>query len=157
DPQADAPASAVTVTLSHVPAGGNLLVEVSVPSDSLAASTAVTDPSPPDWELPVVVDVQRQDEGVSSGPISTSPGGDGAIGGLPQGGRVFVTPSAAPSLAAPSPWTQRLADPQTVANQSQEIASLDESADSPEEPGEFWAIRVATGPLAARSAAPLGP
>jgi hypothetical protein len=157
-PQAGTAASAVTVALRDAPLGGSLLVQVSVTSVSPAGSTAVIDWTQGSPDLPVIVDIQRQDAANAPAPVVLSTGGGGAMGVLPQGGTVVTTPSAISSLAA-SPWSEGAANPQSlpVADQAQGQAALEEGTGSTGESGEFWATRVATGPLASRNAAPLGP
>jgi hypothetical protein len=158
-PQAGAPSNAVTVALNNAPAGGDLLVEVSVPSGSPAAANAGAGPTQSDWALPVVVDIQRQDAAVPPAPVVLSTTGNGAMGSLPQGGTATPAPRATPAPGVSSPGGRGAADTLTVAgaDQSQGSAPLEDPTKLSGEHEEVWAIRVATGPLAARSAAPLGP
>jgi hypothetical protein len=157
-PRAGTPASAVTVALQDAPLGGSLLVQVSVPSVSQAGTTTVLDPAHGSPDLPVIVDVQRQDAAIVSAPVLPSTGSGGAMAGLPRGGTTVPAPSAS-SWPAASPWSEGAANPQSlpVADQAQGQTALEEETGSDIESGEVWATRVATGPLASRQAAPLGP
>ncbi|HZW30454.1 MAG TPA: hypothetical protein VFF52_07065 [Isosphaeraceae bacterium] len=159
DPQAGAPSSAVTVALRHAPVGGDLLVEVSIPSESSTGSSPGTGSTPSNWELPIVVDVQRQDAAAAPVSVAWPSGGAAAIGSLPPGLTAVAAPGATPSAAASLLATQPAFEAPDVAvvNQSPGSMSWAESTGATVEPGEFWATPVATGPLAARSAAPLGP
>jgi hypothetical protein len=157
-PRAGTPASAVTVALQDAPMGGSLLVQVSVPAVSQAGSTAVVDPAQGSPDLSVVVDVQRQDASIAPAPVVLSTGSGGAMGDLPRGGTALPAPGAISSPAA-SAWSEGAADPQTlsVADPAQGQAAVAEETSSTGRSGEVWAPCVATGPLASRNAAPLGP
>jgi hypothetical protein len=181
-PRAGAPANAMTVALKDAPVGGNLVIRISVLSSSSRAApigatgptgatgatgasgptgrtgaTGATGPTNPGWQLPLVVDVQRQEAAVPTTSSAVHGAAEpGGIGTLPASSTGQAATSTR-SLEEPASWTQETAGPQAVADSSQEIPPREEPTGSTGEPWGSLTVRVTTGPLASRSAAPLGP
>jgi hypothetical protein len=155
EPQSDVPADAVTVALDNAPAGGLLLVQVSVLSTSDGSSTTATGLTIPGWELPFVLDVQRQDEIVQASMVVTPGADQGEMGTLPSSSPAGQTAPATPAPDSPVS-TIETGDPQG-ADRSQPIPAGEQSTGAIAELSGSYGVNVATGPLASRSAAPLGP
>src|SRR5262249_30801046 len=101
-------------------------------------------------------DVQRQEAGVPPSSTVHDAAAAGGIGILPASstGR---SATATWSPQAPASWTQETAGPQAAADSPQDITPGEQSIGSAGEPWGSFTVRVTTGPLASRSAAPLGP
>jgi hypothetical protein len=160
--QAPPPVRNVTVSLDNAPAGGNLLVQISVPSSGSSSATGIVSPS--GSQLPYLMDIQRQEMGSTpaitaaaalAGPVpSLVRSGIGALtttstmGG--QGGD--SSPSTDPSSTAAAGVEANA--PPIVVDQGEIITPDSESA---ADPAGSFNVRVSSGPLASRSASPLGP
>jgi hypothetical protein len=155
------PADAVTLSLNGVPIGGSLIVQISTPPSLGPGSSmgSADSASTPGWTLPFVMDVQRMETttATSTGGVGSLTGflaaaGGFAIGALPgtsnsqvsgaTGGGSSGVPATAPDPA--------------IVDQGVITQTGEESASDGAEAANFGA-RIATGPLAARTASPLGP
>src|SRR5262249_5937454 len=143
-------------SLDNAPTGGNLEVQIAALITNPTTSSATTGAAAPNWALPIVIDVQRQDVTVPASITTASDPGKAAIGTLP-----FISLNVPGVSAFPGPVSPVLPKesgaPPLVAGQSLVIPTQDEPPVSNSEPSEGFNIRVVTGPLASRSAAPLGP
>jgi hypothetical protein len=162
DTSTGGPAEAVTISLTGAPIGGSLLVQISTPSSVTAGGSTPSPASPLDSGalLPFMMDVQRMEvpaanpagaAGSAPGPLSSPvqlgigalPGSSDPHGQVGRGGDWSALPETSNSIAATAE--------QGLAAQAGDRSTSDES--SPEE----FNGRIATGPLAGRTAAPLGP
>jgi hypothetical protein len=156
DPQANAPAQAVTVALDNAPVGGDLEVQVSAPATGTSAASSTTGQPAPGWALPFVMDVQRKEVTVITSTGTVSRGGNVEIGALPISSTTARAAGATP-LPDSSPSTEVSGQPQHVEGQSNAILLNHEWTVTHDESWEDYEAQVSTGPLASRSAAPLGP
>ena len=163
NPQSNGPTDAVTVSLDDAPVGGSLLVQISAPPGVNGVSPSLTgSQSGPAWTLPFVMDVQKS-QGLASG-------GAGTLGSF-VGSLAVSGPSSLGTLT----WSTDRRDEASGASvtaatdagddgsglavvaEASQIPPGDESADADSESPADFSGRLATGPLASRSAAPLGP
>jgi hypothetical protein len=149
----------VMVAMQNAPVGGRLLVQISASGATLqpgAIGGSVGSSS--GWNIPFILDVQRQD---LQPPGAASSSGSGLGQGL-LGTVVFVTPGLTGSSEQDfSAWTPGVAQSTTLtAGQRVEPAALSLSADptlsATESTGEFN-VRLPVGPLVSRSAGPVEP
>jgi hypothetical protein len=164
DSQTDSPTDAITLALSHAPAGGSLVVQISAPvggtTPSLSGSTNAGG-----GPVAFVVDVQRLDSsavGPAAAAGSTTFGGNTAATGRASIGTLSWTSSSddADSLgdtaatADTGPGAAASVVVQTEGNDGTAVA--EPSIADASSPADFSG-RIALGPLASRAAAPLGP
>lgn len=159
------PTDAVTLSLDDAPAGGTLIVQIDTRSSAApggSSSTSGGSSTGAGWTVPFVMDVQRLDSAASGASI-VSASVAGPVGRM--GRNVVGTFQGQASAAsqdtgggggtdgnaeAPAAVTTAVVDPGEV------VQSDDETAIGEGSPSDLGA-RIATGPLAARTAAPLGP
>jgi hypothetical protein len=168
NPRSNQPADDVTVSLNGAPMGGTLIVQLSAASNGAAGPGFASSASSgaPDGMLPFVMDVQRLDSasgdatGASNSSASGFSGGGGTvIGVLPQAGNPRNLGSAGSQATAgvdhagAEPGGSTL----VVAHDPAGLASSSDEATYGQVSDTGFSGRIATGPLAARSAAPLGP
>ncbi len=156
---------AVTLAFNDVPAGGTLLVQVSTPTgfspSGASALSGSSVASGSGWTLPFLMDVQRVESPAAAatggagslvGAITST--GWGALGTLPGSwgsqGQAWTANGATSNTQVSTTVSAAVVDPGEP-GLTGEGASIDETL-----PAEFGA-RLATGPLAARAAAPIGP
>ncbi len=153
---ADGPPAGPTmlVALHDVPAGGHLMVQITTPAGVSSTGTGTTSAAnlAANWSVPFILDVQRQEDSAQQ---SAPPAqGTVAVGTL-------ISVSASPSeLSILSPETALSAGANAAGPDGQGLVM--EAADSPPaglvpDGVDGFNLRVPTGPLASRSAGPLGP
>jgi hypothetical protein len=156
----DAP-DAVTVLLHNAPTGGHLMVQIGAAVESSTTTgsgiVSITGTSQPaDWKESFVMDVQRQE--------AQAPTQDGAS--LPQAqetlGTLIVAAVQQPGTdLSSSTWSSPAAEAGGTALDGQAPTTLVASASNAPDPAtesfDIFDVRVPTGPLASRSAGPLGP
>ena len=166
DNRTGGPTEDVTLSLNDVPLGGTLVVQIAATASvasgpSAAAAGPVSTPSSTSSPVPFVMDVQRVDTAASSpsvgnGSLAGQAAGVGSlvIGTLPgtvdrQGQDLSASGTTASPQSFGSVSVVAL-DPGEAIPMSEDGTIVDpETLDS--------GSRIATGPLAARAAAPLGP
>lgn len=163
NPQTNGQSAAITVSLNGAPVGGNLVVQISAPRGASLSSSALTSGGTSVSALfPFLMDIQRQDAAASG-----SLGGLGALESALQGGaragigtltwtatsqddQTGSSDTSSSNEPAAAPESQAVVDPgSTILAGDESAADWDGAAD--------LSGRVAAGPLASRSAAPLGP
>ena len=166
DDQTGGPTEDVTLSLNDVPVGGSLIVQIAATASvasgpSATAAGPASPPSSASSPVPFVMDVQRLETGASSAAVGTGslPGQFAGVGQLVIGTLTGTVDRQGQSLSANGATAspQSFGSATTVAVDPGEPAPVSEEGtivDS--EPSDFGA-RIATGPLAARAAAPLGP
>ncbi len=167
------PPQSMTLYLKNAPAGGHLDIQVlaaAAGSSETAGSSATTTPSgvataplvgSGNWNVSFVLDVQKQDSSSLPQDAGSVLPTTGAIGTLiaaqpiQSGSFATSSSSAVPdnvpestAVAETLPASTRVIDPSTA------TATTDSDSTSTEGVGF---TRIATGPLASRSAGPLGP
>lgn len=161
NPQTNSPVNAITVTLNGAPVGGTLVVQLASPPEGSVAGSAAT--SPGGMAVPYVMDVQRLDA------LTSNVAGQGL---LPSSQPGFLGPdigtlqwtSNQASVKNTGVWssssesTPLVTNPSFVVDPTLETPVVDEwsnssSSSTPAGPGG----RIPLGPLASRSAAPMGP
>ncbi len=158
-PQATEPVRDLTLSLDNAPAGGNLLVEISVPTAGNSASGSVST----NWQVPFLMDIVRQELGSSSS-AAAGLAIAGPIPGLVQSGiGVLSTETTSgqgedsgPTLAS-TVGSLVAVVPETIVTQGEATPSESELAGSVVDETAGFNLRVGSGPLASRSASPLGP
>ena len=157
---AGGPPPDLNVTLRSAPVGGKLFVQVA-PSDSSAAPAGTltsTDAAAPagDWSVPFVLYVQRQDDEAQTASSGLPAQGVIAAGtlALTSSGQVaaptsFDGPAVAIATQAADPGASTEAPPAPATSIADESA-VDSASDG-------FNLRLSTGPLASRTAGPLGP
>jgi hypothetical protein len=159
-PQASPPQMrSVSVSFASAPEGGNLVVQISVPSNISSEGTLSTSDSP----LSFLLDIQRQDTG-NSPTLGAGFYLAGPISGTVRSGITALTTS---TMSTQGSNSSSSTDPTSNLGTESDANALpfvgDEGdvilADS--ESGEDFSggfnVRVSSGPLASRSASPLGP
>jgi hypothetical protein len=159
--QAPPPVRNVTVSLDNAPAGGNLLVQISVPSSGSSSATGTVSAS--GSQLPYLMDIQRQEMG-STPAITAAAALAGPVPSLVRSGIGALTTSSMSGQGGDSsPSTDssltmaagvELNAPAIVVDQGEVITPDMESV---ADPAGSFNVRVSSGPLASRSASPLGP
>ena len=159
-PQATPPVRNVTVSLESAPAGGNLLVQISVPSSSSSATGTL---SPSGSPVPFMMDIQRQEIG-SSLAVATGITLAGPIPGLVRSGIGALTTNAIgrqAGISSPSTDSSTILAADVEANAPAIVVDQGEvippDSESVEDLGGSFNVRLNSGPLASRSASPLGP
>jgi hypothetical protein len=154
---------AVTLSLNDVPVGGTLLVQVSTPSGAVAPGPSASGSSSTGsaGTLPFVMDVQRLESAANgaTGGLGAFVGqfaalGQSAIGTLP-GSWDHQGQGQHGSGASSNPETTNTVATTVVDPGEPGLTGDDATSDGT--PSADLAARIATGPLAARSAAPIGP
>ncbi len=162
--QTNSPIDAITITLNGAPVGGTLVVQLASPQEGSVAGSPATN-SPGAVAVPFTMDVQRIDALANSG----NPAGQGSLTGLQPGSPgsglgtlQWMTNQASlqnsnttssgsentPLSATPLFVTDPTLDT-TVADGPSTLVASEDSAD--------LRGRIPLGPLASRSAAPMGP
>ncbi|MHB1560091.1 MAG: hypothetical protein ACYC61_21785, partial [Isosphaeraceae bacterium] len=162
NPLTNSPVNAITITLNGAPVGGTLIVQLASPQEGSVAGSAAAN-SPGGMAIPYVMDVQRIDaltnNGAGQGVLANyQPGFLGSgIGTLPwstnQASALNASVSSSSSANTPLPT-----NPSFVTDPSLEMPASNEwssSSDSASQAGRGG--RIPLGPLASRSAAPIGP
>jgi hypothetical protein len=146
----------VTVAMQGAPAGGRLVVQIAAvtnPSGTTTGAPLGLGQSAT-WSVPFLLDVQRQDQPSATVPSGAGAAGQGLVGTLAlslpgESGSGTLSSSAATSSGHTA--GESSASGQTVAS----------AATAPSEPeialADGFNLRVPIGPLASRSAGPLGP
>jgi hypothetical protein len=159
------PSDAVTVSLSGAPVGGSLIVQFAASTGGAVSTPTAATATPASSELtvPFVIDVQRLESVAAGG----SGGIGSSVGSFPGAGRagigtLFWTTKGQDQNSIASTTTTTDApfvgpESATVINQESPIPPGDELATTAAEAPPDFSGRIATGPLASRSAAPLGP
>jgi len=153
--QGQPPPQSVNVLLHNAPAGGQLLVQITTAAGALATPTNPTTVSGPasSWNVSFVLDVQRQEDSAQQGAPPAQ--------GLVAVGTVPFASSSQSELTSLSQETASLADA-TAGALLDGQGLVTEAADFPAaglvpEGLDSFNVRIPTGPLASRSAGPLGP
>jgi hypothetical protein len=160
------PSPTVTAIIKNAPAGGQLDVQIGATSSgsteleqsSLSSTAATTSSSQTsNWSVSFVLDIQRQELSNVAQATTSSVQAGSVVGTLvgataPQNGPL-VSSSSEPSLADQNGTTSAQDELTTTAVVSQTPAT----AEGESEPLESFNVRLSTGPLASRSASPLGP
>jgi hypothetical protein len=160
---------AMAVAFKNVPAGGHLDVQIMAAGPSSEGNgsttltqtgvTGVTAPASQaaNWNVSFVLDVQRQDVTSTAQETASAVQGRPTIGTLivatPPQSAAFLFSSSDASPAAPS-------DDDSALGQATATSVSSESppaSDSDDGPFDSFNLRVSSGPLASRSASPLGP
>ena len=159
-PQATTLIRNVTVSLESAPAGGNLLVQLSVPSSNNAAAGPLGTGSS---QVPFSMEIQRQEVG-SALAIAGAAAMGGVIPSLVRSGIGALTTSTMGGQggdSGPSPNLAETPMADVAANASPIVVDQGEAIPSESASGEAPAgsfdVRLSSGPLASRSASPLGP
>lgn len=163
NPQTNVPTSAVTVALAHAPVGGSLIVQISGP---LIASTATAsgwaNSGASGTTIAYVVDVQKLEAGViGSGAgvdAASSQGGATATAGTTLGALNWTSGAETDTIAASLAGAPALEGraPTTAPGAGDAALADGEPAGSDATLADLGG-RVTLGPLASRTAAPLGP
>jgi hypothetical protein len=144
------------VLLRDAPAGANLLVQIGAagPSGTPAGTTNVPGPSS-NWTVPYVLNVERQDAQGSARQLVPAAQGSVSVGAL-----VFAATSpvgysslSPTSVAAPDVTGAATSKKEQAVTASSGLVANQSVVDLPDGSG----VGVSTGPLASRSAGPLGP
>lgn len=165
DPFANGPPSgpndAVTLSFQDMPAGGELIVQISSPTGSAAGSSipSAGKPALATSSGSFVVDVQRIESVVSNSATgsdvvteSSTSGVGSLIGTLASG-----TGTATPAWSSSGSFSSELTAPEVpfvldAGSVAQAVETMAVEGSSEEPPA-----RIAVGPLASRAAAPIGP
>jgi hypothetical protein len=155
DPGANAAPQSVTISLDGAPVGGNLLVQIAAPSGGTMSSSTLQMTTSPSWNLPFVMDVQRQDAGSAVPTGQTLDGVQGAMSLLvaTPSGQMVPTPPSLSSESSTAPGGPPGRDASSAYTSAPASGSTNPTSGSS---GSFD-VRVSTGPLVSRSAGPLGP
>jgi len=137
---------------------GRLLVQVTAADSSSATGSGTTTAAsrPADWTVSFILDVQRQEAQSASQDAGSVSSVQGTLG------TVIVAPAQQPGILLNSTTWSELADDDggaaTIGQAATAVlASTSLAPDPAPEPYESFNFRVPTGPLASRSAGPLGP
>ncbi len=160
NPLTNSPVNAITVTLNGVPVGGTLVVQLASPPEGSVAGSATN--SPGGMAVPYVMDVQRIDalanNGVGQGVTANS---QPEFLGLNIGTLQWTTNQASLRTSSASSSSSEgvplLTSPSFVTDPSLDSPIADESSNSPALDPAGQGGRIPLGPLASRSAAPMGP
>jgi hypothetical protein len=163
NPQTNSPTDAMTVTLNGAPVGGTLVVQISAAGGGNTATAAATSNASPTAGVfvPFLMDVQRVDAAGSGnyGELGSLVGGQAGVGPARIG--ALSATSSGPDFESGATTTTTetgLSGPESavVSGQGDSVPAGDEY-DLDSESAPDFSGRMATGPLASRSASPLGP
>ncbi len=158
-PQATDPVRDLTLSFANAPAGGSLLVEISVPTAGNSTIGGLTSSS----QLPFTMDILRQELGMSSSSAAVLAIA-GPVPGVSQSGIGILTTNATSGqgedFSPASASSVGILDGvvlATIVTQGEETPSESDLMGSVVDGAAGFDLRVGSGPLASRSASALGP
>jgi hypothetical protein len=154
------PPDAVTLAFNNLPDGGSLVVEVAMPSRSAPGGSSAT-PAATGTTIPFVIDIQRLEspspaQGAGIGSVVAAPSSPGTlvIGAMP--GAVDSAGQDGSAMGSDAIAATPEATASVLVDLGEAIPATDSSPALAPSLADIG-TRISTGPMAARTAAPLGP